>query len=51
MKLKPLSPRFSGTLPEPSVLSVPPRGEEYRFIDEDREAVENIIGRLGQFPC
>ena len=43
MKLKPVSPRFSGALPVPSVLSIPPKGEEYHFTDEDRRAVEEAL--------
>lgn len=41
--LNPVSPRFSGALPAPSVLSVPPKGGEYDFTDTDRQAVEEVL--------
>jgi hypothetical protein len=44
-KLKPVSPRFSGALPPPSVLSLPPKGDEYSFTDGDRDAVREALVR------
>jgi hypothetical protein len=43
-KLKPLSPLFSGELSE-TLLPVPPEGDEFRFSDEDRRAVEGVLNQ------